>query len=85
MSLIGKLAGSVGLGAAGIMSGIVRQAANASGNDTPADLAGGIEDRSRNRIQDLWTSDDEKRSCIMRSRSTETDSARRRPAAPEKE
>lgn len=55
-----KLAGSAALGAAGIASAILRTAASAAGSDELADTIGSIQNKSFDKIQDMWTPDEEK-------------------------
>lgn len=55
-----KLVGSAALGTAGIASAILRTAASAAGSDELADVIGTIQDASFNKIQDIWTPDEEK-------------------------
>lgn len=55
-----KLVGSVALGATGVASTILCTAASAAGADELADVIGSIQDASFNKIQDMWTPDEEK-------------------------
>ena len=55
-----KLAGSAALGATGIASAILRTAASAAGSDELADAIGSLQDKSFDKIQDMWTPDEEK-------------------------
>lgn len=55
-----KLIGSAALGTAGIASTILRTVASAAGSDELADVIGCIQDASFNKIQDIWTPDEEK-------------------------
>lgn len=55
-----KLVGSAALGATGIASAFLRQCANVAGADELADAIGSIQDKSFDKIQDIWTSDDKK-------------------------
>ena len=53
-----KAVGSVALVTAGVAASIVRQAADASGNDELSDMAGGLADKSFDGVKNLWADPD---------------------------
>ena len=55
-----KLAGSAILGATGVASTVLRACASGAGMDEAADAIGKIQDKSFNKIQDMWTPDEKK-------------------------
>lgn len=55
-----KLVGSAALGTAGIASAVLRTAAVASGSDELADVIGNIQDKSFDKIRDIWTPEEKK-------------------------
>ena len=57
---IGKVVGSVALGATGVASAILRVCASGAGMDEVADAIGSIQDKSFDKIQDMWTPDEKK-------------------------
>lgn len=55
-----KVVGSVALGATGVASTLLRTGLSAAGMDELADAVGTIQDGSFNKIQDMWTPDEQK-------------------------
>lgn len=55
-----KIVGSVVLGATGVASSVLRACASGAGMDEIADAIGNIQDKSFDKIQDMWTPDEEK-------------------------
>ena len=55
-----KIVGSAALGVTGVASTLLRTAASAAGSDELADMIGSVQDASFNKIQDMWTPDENK-------------------------
>lgn len=55
-----KLVGSVALGTVGVVSTVLRTAANAADSDGLADAIGNIQNKSFDTIRDMWTPDERK-------------------------
>lgn len=53
-----KAVGSVALVTAGVAAGVVRMAADASGNDELSDMIGGVVDASFDGVKNMWADPD---------------------------
>ena len=55
-----KVVGSVVLGTTGVASAVLRAVASGAGMDEVADAIGSVQDKSFDKIQDMWTPDEKK-------------------------